>query len=60
VLGVDGTARPVPTERGDYGAFYRSLAATLRDGMPVPVDAADAVAVLELIERAHAATSVTA
>jgi predicted dehydrogenase len=60
VLGVDGASRPVPTERGDYGEFYRLLAAAIRDGAPVPVDPADAVAVLELIERAHAAASVTA
>ncbi|RNB51567.1 oxidoreductase [Agromyces tardus] len=60
VLGVDGSARPVPAERGDYGEFYRLLAAALRDGAPVPVDPADAVAVLELIEQAHAAASVIA
>ncbi len=60
VLGVDGAAQPVPTQRGDYGAFYRLLAGAIRDGAPVPVDPADAVAVLELIERAHSAASVTA
>lgn len=60
MLGVDGAARPVPTERGDYGGFYRALAASLRVGAPLPVDPADAVAVLELIEQAHAAASVTA
>lgn len=59
-VGADGAARPVPTERGDYGVFYRELAAAIRHGAPVPVDPADAVAVLELIERAHAAASVTA
>lgn len=60
VLGVDGAARPVPTDRGDYGEFYRLLTAAIREGAPVPVDPADAVAVLELIEQAHAAASVTA
>ncbi|WP_400996830.1 Gfo/Idh/MocA family oxidoreductase [Agromyces sp. GXQ0307] len=60
VLGTDGDSRPVPTDRGDYGAFYRQLAVALRDDAAVPVDPADAVAVLELIERAHAAASVTA
>ena len=30
------------------------------DGGPLPVDPADAVAVLEVIEHAHAAASVTA
>lgn len=53
-LGVDGATRPEPTDRGDYGAFYRELAPAVRGEAPVPVDPADAVAVLELIERAHA------
>jgi predicted dehydrogenase len=60
VLGADGDTRRMPTQRGDYGEFYRGLAVALRDGGPVPVDPADAVAVLELIERAHAAASVAA
>ena len=60
VLGADGDTRRMPTKRGDYGAFYRLLAIALRDGGPLPVDPADAVAVLEVIERAHAAASVTA
>jgi predicted dehydrogenase len=54
VLGIDGGSRPEPTERGDYGAFYRALAPALRGEATVPVDPADAVEVLELIERAHA------
>jgi predicted dehydrogenase len=57
VLGTDGDTRPVPAKRGDYGEFYRLLADALRDGGQLPVDPADAVAVLELIERAHAAAS---
>ncbi|GGI46780.1 putative dehydrogenase [Agromyces flavus] len=60
VLGADGDTCRVPTRRGDYGEFYRRLAVALRDGGPLPVDPADAVAVLEVIERAHAAASVTA
>lgn len=56
-LGADGDTRRVPTERGDYGAFYRELAVALRGAAPVPVDPADAVAVLELIERAHATSA---
>lgn len=59
VLGVDGADRRVPTERGDYGEFYRLLASSLRDGTPPPVDPADAVAVLELIQQAHTAASLT-
>ncbi|MDL9979263.1 Gfo/Idh/MocA family oxidoreductase [Microbacterium sp. ASV49] len=53
LLGAEGAAAPVPTERGDYGGFYRELAAAIRDGGPVPVDPIDAVDALELIERAH-------
>jgi predicted dehydrogenase len=53
IVGVDGATRPEPTDHGDYGAFYRELAAALRGDAAVPVDPADAVAVLELIERAH-------
>ncbi|MFE6254506.1 Gfo/Idh/MocA family oxidoreductase [Agromyces sp. NPDC057865] len=60
VLGADGEIRRVPTQRGDYGEFYRRLAVAIHDGGPLPVDPADAVAVLELIERAHAAASVSA
>ena len=60
VLGADGDTRPVPTKRGDYGEFYRLLAVALRDGGPLPVDPVDSVAVLEVIEHAHAAASVTA
>lgn len=53
LAGVDGALEPVPTERGDYGGFYRELAAAIRDGGPMPVDPADAVDALELIERVH-------
>lgn len=58
VLATGDARTPVPTLRGDYGAFYRLLASAIRDGAPPPVDPADAVAVLELIERAHAEASV--
>ncbi|MGX9346805.1 Gfo/Idh/MocA family protein [Microbacterium sp. KNMS] len=56
VFGIEGFLEPLPTLRGDYGAFYRALAGGIRRGGPLPVDAADAVAVLELIERLHAQT----
>ena len=49
----DGTeARAVPSERGNYGAFYAGVAAAMR-GAPPPVDPADAVAGLEIIEAAR-------
>jgi scyllo-inositol 2-dehydrogenase (NADP+) len=55
-LGIEGSGTPpvrVPTERGDYGGFYAGVAATLRDGAASPVDAADALAALRIIARAH-------
>lgn len=56
VFGVEGSLAPLPTLRGDYGAFYRVLAEALRGHAALPVDAADAVAVLEIIEQLHAET----
>ncbi|WP_347754730.1 Gfo/Idh/MocA family oxidoreductase [Agrococcus sp. ProA11] len=53
-LGTDAEHHPVPTQRGDYGAFYRQLAIALRTGGPLPVDPRDAVAALQIIEQAHA------
>jgi scyllo-inositol 2-dehydrogenase (NADP+) len=56
-LGIDGGARPVETEPGDWPAFYRGVTAALRDGSPPPVAAADGVAVLEIIERGLAGSA---
>jgi len=53
VSGVEGALAAVPTDRGDYGAFYRRLAAAVRGGAALPVDPADSIAVLEIIERIH-------
>ena len=53
LLGTEGDLRTVPTERGRYDTFYPAVAAALRDGSPMPVDPADSVSVLELIEAAH-------
>jgi scyllo-inositol 2-dehydrogenase (NADP+) len=50
-LGVEGHTRPLETERGDWPSFYRGVAASLRDGSPPPVTAADSVAVLDVIEQ---------
>lgn len=44
---------PVPTDPGDYRRFYVGLAAALRGEGPVPVVAADAVAVLRILEAAR-------
>ncbi|MFI2713373.1 Gfo/Idh/MocA family oxidoreductase [Micromonospora sp. NPDC018662] len=56
-LGTDDDLRAVPTEPGCYPDFYAEVAAALRDGTPMPVDPADAVAVVELIELAHEAAA---
>jgi predicted dehydrogenase len=45
--------RTVETEPGAYLAFYRGIAASLRDGTPPPVDPEDSVAVLRIIEAAR-------
>lgn len=53
-VGIDGALEKVPTERGDYAAFYAELATAIRDGGPSPVDPKDALEVVRIIERAHA------
>ena len=53
VLTVDGQDRTVPTEPGAYQQFYRGLATALRDGAPPPVEPADAVATLTVLEAAR-------
>jgi len=57
VVGIDGSEQglvPVPTEPGDYPAFYAGVAASIRDGAPSPVDPRDSLEVVRIIERAHA------
>jgi scyllo-inositol 2-dehydrogenase (NADP+) len=54
VLADGATVRRVPSERGDYPAFYAGVAEALRDGGPPPVDPRDAVRVLEVIDAARA------
>ncbi len=53
-LGRDGALVAVPTERGNFPAFYELLAAALLDGGPLPVDPADSVAALKIIEKVRA------
>lgn len=48
-----GGAARVPTERGDYRAFYRGVARAIAGGAPTPVAPADAIAGLRLIEAAR-------
>jgi len=56
-LGIDGSEavlEPVPSERGDYPAFYAGVAACLREGGPVPVDPRESLEVVRLIAQVHA------
>ena len=46
-------SEPVRPENGDWPAFYRLVAQALRGEGPMPVDPADAVEVLEILERAR-------
>ncbi len=53
-LGVAAVGtEPVVAERGDYGAFYAGVAASLRDGAPLPVDPREALETVRIIERVH-------
>jgi predicted dehydrogenase len=50
----DGAAeRPIKSAPGAYQAFYAGMVRSLRDGAPPPVDPADAVKGLEIIEAAR-------
>ena len=50
LLGVGDAAVPVRSEPGAYQQFYAGVVAALRNDAPPPVDPADAVAGLEIIE----------
>ncbi|MES2120751.1 MAG: oxidoreductase [Pseudomonadota bacterium] len=52
---ADGAAQAIPTERGNYRAFYEAVADAVLDGAPVPVDPADARKGLVLIDLARQA-----
>lgn len=54
VLGVNGTSIPVSAKRGAYPRFYADLAAALRGEGPLPVDPAESLEVLKVIEKIHA------
>ncbi len=52
-IGTGGSTSPVPSQAGAYERFYFGVAEALRaDGAP-PVEAADAIAGLEIIEAAY-------
>jgi predicted dehydrogenase len=54
VVGEDGATQPVRTIAGDYLQFYAAVAAAVRDGAPVPVEPAEAIAGLAILEAARA------
>lgn len=53
VIGAGDEVRRVPTDPGNYARFYDRLVAALRDGSPPPVDPAEAVAALEVLDAAR-------
>jgi predicted dehydrogenase len=53
LLGAGDELNAVRTEPGCYECFYRRLAPAVREGGAPPVEPADAVAVLEVIEAAR-------
>jgi scyllo-inositol 2-dehydrogenase (NADP+) len=52
----DGSREEVPSERGNYRAFYEAVADCILGGAPVPVDPADARAGLVVIDLARRAS----
>lgn len=54
VLARGRERRPVPSEPGDWPAFYAGLVTAVRDGGPPPVDPWDAVRTLEVLDAARA------
>ena len=51
-LGTPGETATVETERGAYERYYAGIADALLDGAPLPVDPADAVRSLGILETA--------
>jgi predicted dehydrogenase len=52
-IGAGETWETVLTERGAYVDYYAGIERSLREGTPPPVDPADAITVLEVIEAAR-------
>ena len=50
--GASGAQRVVPSERGDWQAYYRGVAAAIESGAPAPVSAEDGARVIALLEAA--------
>jgi len=58
-LGIMEQVQRVPTERGNYGAFYDGVVRAIRAGAAPPVDVNDAIAALDVIEAARASAEQT-
>ncbi|MDQ0921552.1 scyllo-inositol 2-dehydrogenase (NADP+) [Pseudarthrobacter sp. W1I19] len=54
VLGIDGATTRIRPETGAYPRFYAELAAALRGEGALPVDPAESLEVLRIIEKVHA------
>ncbi|MEX5720766.1 Gfo/Idh/MocA family protein [Geodermatophilus maliterrae] len=52
-----GVAVPVPSQRGDWSAFYAGFARAVRGDGPPPVDPWDAVTSLEVLDAARASAA---
>jgi scyllo-inositol 2-dehydrogenase (NADP+) len=52
-LGIDGSLRAIPAERGSYDAFYAGLADAILRGADLPVDPRDSLRVIEIIDQIH-------
>ena len=52
-LGIDGAEEQVQPERGAYPEFYRVLGDALKGRGPLPVDPAESVHALRIIEKIH-------
>ena len=50
---ADGSVRRAPSARGDWRRYYAGVAAAITDGSPPPVQASEALAVMELIALAR-------
>jgi scyllo-inositol 2-dehydrogenase (NADP+) len=53
LIGIGTELEAVPTERGEYAAFYSGVAATMLDGAPPPVNPRDSLETVRIIEQAH-------
>ncbi|MFT2020059.1 Gfo/Idh/MocA family oxidoreductase [Streptomyces sp. 796.1] len=54
---LSGGGEPVPTEPGDYPAYYAAVERALRTGGPAPVTGAQAAATLAVLEAARRAAT---